>query len=71
MKRTIAIAGSLAALMLAAAPVTAFATASANHRPATESSVDHSRDVSGVRHVDKSPDKSKDPGDKSRDLRDR
>lgn len=58
--RTIAIAGSIAALTIAAAPVTAFAATTAHHRPATVSRVDRSRDASGVRHADKSPDKSKD-----------
>jgi hypothetical protein len=71
MKRTIAIAGSLAALTFAAAPITAFAAANTNHRPVTESKVDHSRDVSGVSHVDRSLDKSKDPADKASDLRDK
>jgi hypothetical protein len=70
MKRTIAIVGSIAALTVASAPITTFAAASTNHRPATESKVDHSRDARSVRHVDNAPDKSKDPGDKARDLRD-
>ena len=69
--RTIAIAGSIAALSFAAAPVTAFATTKAHHRPASESRLDHSRDASGVRHVDKSPDKSEDRAEDSRDVRDR
>jgi Ni/Co efflux regulator RcnB len=68
--RTIAIAGSIAALTFAAGPVTAYATAKSHHRPATQSQLDRSRDVRGVRHVDKSPDKSTDRVDNSRDLRD-
>ena len=69
--RTIAIAGSIAALMFAAAPVTAVAATKAHRHPATESRLDRSRDASGVRHVDKSPDNSRDRADNSRDLRDR
>jgi hypothetical protein len=68
--RTIAIAGSVAALAFAAAPVSAFAASHAHHRPVTESRLDHSRDVNGVRHTDKSPDNNKDRADDSRDLRD-
>ena len=68
--RTIAIAGSIAALTFAAAPVTAVAATKANHRPATELKLDRSRDASGVRHTDKSPDNSKDRADNSRDVRD-
>jgi hypothetical protein len=68
--KTIAIAGSIAALTFAAAPVTAIAATKAPHRPASESRLDRSRDVSGVRHVDKSPDKSKDRADNARDAGD-
>ena len=68
--RTIAIAGSVAALAFAAAPITAVAATKAHHRPATESRLDRSRDASGVRHVDKSPDSSKDRADNSRDVLD-
>jgi hypothetical protein len=67
--RTIAIAGSIAALTLAAAPVTAIAATKSHHRPATQTQLDRSRDAKGVRHVDNSP--SKDRADSSRDLRDR
>lgn len=68
--RTIAIAGSIAALTFASAPVTAFAAPKAPHRPATvtESRLDRSKDASGVRHADKSADKSKDRGEDSRDV---
>jgi hypothetical protein len=69
--RTIAIAGSLAALAFAAGPVTATAAAQANHRPAVESRIDRSRDATGVRPVDKSSDAGKRGSDYSRDLRDR
>jgi hypothetical protein len=69
--RTIAIAGSIATLTFAAAPVTAIVATKAPHRPATESKLDRSRDTSGVRHTDKSPDKSKDRADNSPDVRDR
>jgi hypothetical protein len=65
--RTIAIAGSIAALSLAATPVAAFA-ASTHHGSTTQSRVDRSRDASGVRHVDRSPDRSR--ADNSRDTRD-
>jgi hypothetical protein len=68
--RTIAIAGSIAALTFAGAPVTASAATKAPHRPATESKLDRSRDASGVRHSDRSPDSSKDRADNSRDVRD-
>jgi hypothetical protein len=77
--RTIAIAGSITALMFAAAPVTAVAATKAHHRPATESRLDRSRDAKGVRHTDKVADDSKDradksldksPADSSRDVRD-
>jgi len=69
--RTIAIAGSIAALTFAAAPVTAIAASKAPQRPATQTRLDHSRDATGVRHLDKSPDKSNDRADNSRDIRDR
>lgn len=70
-KQTIAIAGSIAALGFAAAPVTALAATHANPRPASELRLDHSRDAKGLRHVEKSIDKSKDRVDRSRDLRNR
>ncbi len=53
--RNLAIAGSIAALSFAAAPSTA--------------RVDRSRDVRGVRHVDRTPDRTS--ADRSRDIRDR
>jgi hypothetical protein len=68
--RTIAIAGSIAALAFAGAPVSATAATKAHHKPATESRLDRSRDASGVRHTDKSADNSKDRADNSRDMRD-
>lgn len=55
--KTIAIAGSIAALSFAAAPVGAVAaTTHQHHAPAA--SVDRSRDVRGVRHVDRTPDRN-------------
>ena len=65
--RTMAIAASIAALSFAAAPVAAFA-ASSHHDSTTQSRVDRSRDASGARHVDKSPDRSR--VDTSLDKRD-
>jgi hypothetical protein len=65
--RTITIAGTIAALAFASAPVTAVASPSHN-RPATETQLDRSRDAKGDRHVDKRADK--DRTDNSRDLRD-
>ena len=69
--RAIAIAGSIAALTFAAAPVSAIAATTAHHRPAVESRVDRSRDAGGVRHADTSKDNSRDRADKSRDVSDR
>lgn len=69
--RTIAVAGSIAALAFAAAPVTAIAATQAHHRPPTQSQLDRSRDASGARHTDKSPDNSKDRAENSRDAGDR
>jgi hypothetical protein len=66
--RTIAIAGSIAALSFAAAPIAAVA-ATPHHSAAATARADRSRDASGVRHVDKTPDKSS--ADASRDKRDR
>ncbi len=52
--RTIAIAGSVAALAFAAAPAAALAGASpAHHDPGKTGRVDSSRDANGARHVDK------------------
>ncbi len=49
--RTIAIAGSIAALSFAALPV-AGAAAATHHAKPTASSIDRSRDRHGVRHAD-------------------
>ena len=51
--RTIAIAGSVAALAFAAAPAAALAASPSHHDPGKTERVDRSRDASGVRHVDK------------------
>ena len=62
--RTIAIAGSIAALSFAAVPIAQ--AASTTHHPATTAvRVDRSRDASGVRHVDRTS------ADRSVDKRDR
>lgn len=66
--RTIAIAGSIAALSFAAAPVAAIA-ATPHHAKPSAVRVDHSRDSSGVRHLDRTPDRRN--LDTSRDIRDR
>ncbi len=55
--RKIAIAGSIAALAFAATPIAAVA-ATTHHSGAQAASVDRSRDVRSVRHVDRSPDRS-------------
>jgi hypothetical protein len=70
--RTIAIAGTIAALTFASAPVAATAATNAPKPPApvSQSPLDRTRDATGVRHVDPSGDKSKDRHDSSRDLRD-
>jgi hypothetical protein len=68
--RTIAIAGSIAALAFAGAPLSAVAATKADHRPATESKLDRSRDASGIRHTDKSSDNGENRADNSRDVRD-
>jgi hypothetical protein len=66
--RTIAIAGSIAALSLAALPVAqAKTTAHSGARPAAESRSDRSRDASGKSHADKSRDTRSE--DSPRDLR--
>lgn len=54
--RTIAIAGSIAALAFAATPVAAFAATTHHAAPVTRA--DRSLDVRDVRHVDRTPDKS-------------
>jgi hypothetical protein len=70
--RTIAIAGSIAALALAATPVAA--VAATTHQSGTQAAgVDRSRDVRDVRHVDRTPDRSSMDGsaDRSADSLDR
>ena len=54
--RTIAIAGSIAAVAFATTPVAA--VAATTHHPASAASIDRSRDSRDVRHVDSTPDKS-------------
>ena len=68
--RTITIAASLAALTVAAAPMTATAATKSHSRPVAELRLDRSSDAKGVRHTDSSPDKSKDRAEQSRDVRD-
>jgi hypothetical protein len=72
--KTIAIAGSIAALSFAAVPIAQAATTT--HHPPTQSSLDGSRDASGVHHVDQasdrtSVDRSTTSVDRSTDNRDR
>ncbi len=55
--RTIAIAGSIAALAFAATPIAAVA-ATTHHSGAQAARVDRSRDVRDGRNVDRSPDRS-------------
>jgi Ni/Co efflux regulator RcnB len=54
--RTIAIAGSIAALTFAATPVAALAATS--HHGAQAARVDQSRDARGARHLDRTVDRS-------------
>jgi hypothetical protein len=54
--RTIAIAGSIAALAFAATPVAA--VAATTHHPTSAASTDRSRDIRDVRHADRTPDKT-------------
>jgi putative N-acetylmannosamine-6-phosphate epimerase len=70
--RTIAIAGSIAALALAATPVAAVA-ATTQHAGAQATRTDQARDIRGVRHVDRTPDRSSTDrsADRSIDVRDR
>ena len=70
--RTIAIAGSIAALAFAATPVAAIA-ATTHHSGAHAARVDSSRDVRGARHVDRTPDRpsADHSGDRSADTLDR
>jgi hypothetical protein len=65
--RTLAIAGSIAALTFAATPVAAVAATTHHGTPAVQT--DRSRDAHGVRHVDRSPDR--DRADRSVDTADR
>ena len=65
--RTIALAGSIAALSFAAVPIAQAATT--HHAPARTARVDASRDASGARHVDRTPDRNS--ADTSRDMLDR
>jgi hypothetical protein len=65
--RTIAIAGSIAALSFAAVPIAQAATP--HHTPSRAERVDRSRDARGVRHHDRTPDRAS--RDISRDIRDR
>jgi hypothetical protein len=66
--RTIAIAGSIAALAFAATPVAAIA-ATTGHAAAPATRVDQSRDIHRAGHADRTPDKSS--ADRSSDVRDR
>jgi hypothetical protein len=66
--RTIAIAGTIAALTFTAAPVAAVAATSPHARQTIELRTDRSRDANGVQHVDKSFEQSKDRGDSPRDY---
>jgi Ni/Co efflux regulator RcnB len=66
--RTIAIISSIAALSFVAAPAAAIA-ATAGNSPASIAQQDRSRDVRGVQHRDKTPDRHS--TDTSRDKRDR
>ena len=65
--RTLAIAGSIAALTFAATPVAAVAATTHQGTPAVHT--DRSRDARGVRHVDRTPDRDK--ADRSVDTADR
>jgi Ni/Co efflux regulator RcnB len=64
--RTLAVAGSVAALSFAAVPI---AQAATTHHHPTAARVDASRDAKGVRHVDRTPDRTR--ADSPRDVRDR
>jgi hypothetical protein len=55
--RTIAIAGSIAALAFGATPIAAVA-ATTHHAGAQATRVDRSRDVRDARHVDRTPDRT-------------
>ena len=66
--RSIAIAGSIAALSFAAVPI-AQAAPTTQHPATTTARVDRSRDAGGVRHIDRTPDRTS--ADRSVDRRDR
>jgi len=72
--KTLAIAGSIAALSFAAAPVAAIA-ATSHQTPRPVAQVDRSRDARGVRHVDRTPDRTssidRTSTDRSRDISNR
>ena len=65
--RNIAILGSIGALAFAASPVAAIAATAHPGAPASQG--DRSRDVRGVHHVDRTPDRHS--VDRSADKRDR
>ena len=66
--RKFAILGSIAALTFAATPVAAVA-ATTHHSDAQAVRVDRSRDIRGVRHADRTPDRAS--ADRSTDTRGR
>jgi hypothetical protein len=68
--RKLAIAGSVAALSLAAVPI-AQAASTPHHKPAIQSRVDRSRDPAGLRHANKARDASRDTNSTSRNMRSR
>jgi hypothetical protein len=65
--RTIAIAGSIAALSFAATPIAAVA-ATTHHSPTSSARIDRSRDSRDVRHLDKTRDGSRDHSSADRKL---
>jgi hypothetical protein len=72
--RTIAIAGSIAAMSFAAVPVAAVA-ATTHHSSSSSARVDRPRGLTEVRHTDRTPDRTgtadRHTPERSRDLRDR
>lgn len=66
-RRTLALAGSIAALSLVGAPIAV--AASGIHHGANVSRTDRSLDVRGAKHVDKSPDRSRSVDRSSKDSR--
>jgi hypothetical protein len=70
--RKLAIAGSVAALSLAAVPI-AQAASTPHHKPAIQVRVDRSRDQAGLRHANRTRDASRDTksADLLRDMRSR